>query len=98
MVMFYIRTALGEYMSDVQIVGCFSAPQRAIVVYDEPNHPQPRLVRNVEAGFTVNVGRIRPDPSEVFDYMFVTLNHNTIIGAAGSSILNTEATIMQGYV
>lgn len=76
----------------------FSAPKRAIVIYDEPNRPQPRLDRNVEAGFTVNVGRIRPDPSEVFDYMFVTLSHNTIIGAAGSSIMNAEAAIMQGYV
>ncbi|KAL7784055.1 hypothetical protein V8C37DRAFT_396507 [Trichoderma ceciliae] len=93
-----VRTALGEYVSDVQIVGCFSAPKRAIVVYDELNRPQPRLDRNVEAGFTVNVGRIRPDPSEVFDYMFVTLSHNTIIGAAGSSIMNAEAAIMQGYV
>lgn len=85
-------------MSDVQTIDCFSAPKRAIVVYDELNRPQPRLDRNVEAGFTVNVGRIRPDPSGVFDYMFVTLSHNTIIGAAGSSIMNAEAAIMQGYV
>ncbi|KAL7930318.1 hypothetical protein V8C35DRAFT_160181 [Trichoderma chlorosporum] len=93
-----VRAALGEYVSDAQIAGCFSAPKRSIVVYDEPNRPQPRLDRNVEAGFTVNVGRIRPDPSGVFDYMFVTLSHNTIIGAAGSSIMNAEAAIKQGYV
>jgi len=93
-----IRAALKEYMSDVQVLGCFSAPKHAIVVYDELDRPQPRLDRNVEAGYTVNVGRIRCDPSEVFDYMFVVLSHNTILGAAGSSIMNAEAAIIQGYV
>ena len=93
-----IRAALKEYMSDVQILGCFSAPKHAIVVYDELDRPQPRLDRNAEAGYTVNVGRIRCDPSEVFDYMFVVLSHNTILGAAGSSIMNAEAAIIQGYV
>jgi aspartate-semialdehyde dehydrogenase len=93
-----VRAALKEYMSDVQILGCSSAPKHAIVVYDELDRPQPRLDRNTEAGFTVNVGRIRCDPSEVFDYMFVVLSHNTIIGAAGASIMNAEAAIIQGYV
>jgi hypothetical protein len=28
----------------------------------------------------------------------VALSHNTIIGAAGSSILNSEAAILTGYI
>ncbi|KAF2010855.1 aspartate-semialdehyde dehydrogenase [Aaosphaeria arxii CBS 175.79] len=93
-----VQAALKGYVSDVQGLDCSSAPKRSIVVYDEPNRPQPRLDRNTEAGFTVNVGRVRCDPSGVFDYMFVVLSHNTIIGAAGASIMNAEAAIAQGYV
>jgi aspartate-semialdehyde dehydrogenase len=93
-----IRAAMEEYTSEAQTLGCFSAPKRAIVVHDEPNRPQPRLDRNIEGGFAVNVGRIRSDPSGVFDCMFVALSHNTILGAAGASIMNAEAAITQGYV
>lgn len=93
-----IRTALKEYTSDAQILGCFSAPKRAMVLHDEPDRPQPRLDRNIEGGFAVNVGRIRSDPSGVYDCMFVALSHNTILGAAGASIMNAEAAMKQGYV
>lgn len=46
----------------------------------------------------VSVGRIKEDPSGVFDIQFVALSHNTVLGAAGSSILNTEAAILQGNI
>jgi len=93
-----IRDAMKEYISEVQTLGCFSAPQHAIVVLDEPDRPQPRLDRETERGYTVSVGRIREDPSGVFDIQFVALSHNTVLGAAGSSILNAEAAILQGYI
>ncbi|KAH8706097.1 hypothetical protein GQ44DRAFT_753045 [Phaeosphaeriaceae sp. PMI808] len=93
-----IKAALKEYTSDAQTVGCFSAPKRAIVVRDELDRPQPRLDRDVEEGYAVSAGRIRPDPSGVFDYMFVVLSHNTILGAAGASIMNAESAVIQGYV
>ena len=60
--------------------------------------PQPRLDRETERGFAVSVGRIREDPSGIFDIQFVALSHNTVLGAAGSSILNAEAAILQGYI
>ncbi|KAL8838712.1 MAG: hypothetical protein Q9170_002014, partial [Blastenia crenularia] len=93
-----VRAALKEYVSDAQTLGCSSAPAHAIIVHDAPDRPQPRLDRNVEAGYAVSIGRIRSDPSGVFDYMFVVLSHNTILGAAGSSIMNAEAAIMKGYI
>jgi aspartate-semialdehyde dehydrogenase len=68
------------------------------VVRDEPDRPQPRLDRDIERGYAVSVGRVRDDPSGVFDCKFVALSHNTILGAAGSSIMNAEAAIIQGYV
>jgi aspartate-semialdehyde dehydrogenase len=93
-----IRDAMKEYISDAQTLGCFSAPQRAIVVLDEPDRPQPRLDRETERGYAVSVGRIREDPSGVFDILFVALSHNTILGAAGSSVLNAEAAVLHGYI
>jgi aspartate-semialdehyde dehydrogenase len=93
-----IRTAMKEYVSVAQTLGCFSAPKHAIVVLDEPDRPQPRLDRETERGYAVTVGRVREDPSGVFDIQFVALSHNIVIGAAGSSILNAEAAILQGYI
>ncbi len=31
-------------------------------------------------------------------FRFVALSHNTVIGAAGSSILNAEAAVLKGYM
>ena len=87
-----------DYIPDVQKMGCPSAPEQAIVVFDEPDRPQPRLDRELGGGYSVSVGRVRGDDSGIFDIMFVALSHNTVIGAAGSSILNAEAAVLKGYV
>jgi aspartate-semialdehyde dehydrogenase len=92
-----VIAALREYVSEAQTLGCPSAPARAIVVMDEPDRPQPRLDRETDRGYAVSVGRVREDPSGIFDIMFVALSHNTIIGAAGSSLLNAEAAVLKGY-
>ena len=68
-----------------------SSPAAFIEVTDEPTRPQPRLDRDNGSGMTITVGRIFPD--NVFDYRFVTLSHNTVRGAAGSTILNAELLI-----
>jgi aspartate-semialdehyde dehydrogenase len=52
----------------------------------------------VERGYAVSVGRVREDESGIFDIKFVALSHNIIIGAAGSSVLNSEAAILKGYI
>ena len=64
---------------------------------EEPDRPQPRLDRDTDRGFAVSVGRVREDPSKVWDLLFVGLSHNTIIGAAGASILNAEAAVIKGW-
>jgi aspartate-semialdehyde dehydrogenase len=86
-----------EYVSDVQKLGAPSAPEKAIVVMDQPDRPQPRLDRETDRGYAVSVGRVREDESGIFDIKFVALSHNTVIGAAGSSILNAEAAVLKGY-
>lgn len=93
-----VKEALRSYVSDAQRLGCPSAPSQAIVVFDEPDRPQPRLDRDLERGYAVSVGRVREDESGIFDMQFVALSHNTVIGAAGSSILNAEAAVLKGYV
>ena len=93
-----VRNAMKVYVSEVQRMGCPSAPQQMINVMDNPDRPQPRYDRDTGGGYTVSVGRVREDPSSLFDFQMVTLSHNTILGAAGSSILNAEAAILKGYL
>lgn len=91
--------AMREYQSEAQKLGAPSAPEMAIKVFDEPDRPQPRLDRDISKGYTVSVGRVR-DGQEggYFDIRFAALSHNTVIGAAGSSILNAEVAVIKGYI
>jgi aspartate-semialdehyde dehydrogenase len=72
-----VKQAMREYVSEAQKLGCPSAPSKAIVVMDEPDRPQPRLDRETDRGYAVCVGRVREDPSGIFDIMFVALSHNS---------------------
>ncbi|KAH7316457.1 hypothetical protein B0I35DRAFT_374794 [Stachybotrys elegans] len=92
------KEALRAYTCEAQRLGCPSAPNPPIIVFDEEDRPQPRLDRDLGRGYTVSVGRVREDESGIFDLKFVALSHNTVIGAAGSSILNAEAAVLKGYI
>ncbi|PVV04663.1 hypothetical protein BB560_000834 [Smittium megazygosporum] len=87
---------LQNYKSESQILGCYSAPEIAIDVRMESDRPQPRLDRMNGNGMSVTVGRVRE--CSVFDIKFSVLAHNTIIGAAGASILNAEVAYKMGLV
>lgn len=94
-----VKTAMRDYVSEAQKLGCKSAPEQAIVVFDEPDRPQPRLDRDLSGGYAVSVGRVRETAKGAyFDIRFVALSHNTVIGAAGSSILNAEAAVLKGLI
>jgi len=93
-----VCNAMKEYTSEVQVLGCPSAPQHPIIVLDGADRPQPRLDRETERGYACSVGRIREDESGIFDIQFVALSHNTILGAAGGSILGCESAILKGYI
>ncbi|KAA8645709.1 aspartate-semialdehyde dehydrogenase family protein [Aspergillus tanneri] len=91
--------ALREYQSEAQKLGCPSAPKEAIRVFNELDRPQPRLDRDICGGYTVSVGRVRKGAQGgYFDLRFAALSHNTVIGAAGSSIINAEVAVMKGYI
>jgi aspartate-semialdehyde dehydrogenase len=61
-----------------------SEPEKALIVRDEIDRPQPRLDRNMGKGMSVSVGRIREG------IRYIAIGHNTIRGAAGASVLNAE--------
>lgn len=73
-----------------------SCPSVPILVRNEPDRPQPRLDRDEGKGMTTVVGRIRP--CSILDIKMTVTSHNTIIGAAGGSILNAELAVSRGYV
>lgn len=72
-----VKQAMRDYVSDVQTLGCPSAPKNAILVMDELDRPQPRLDRETQGGYAVSVGRVRVDESGIFDIQFVALSHNS---------------------
>ncbi|MHB1297471.1 MAG: aspartate-semialdehyde dehydrogenase [Gemmatimonadaceae bacterium] len=79
---------LREWRGASEVRGLPSAPERAVVVTDAPDRPQPRRDVMAGNGMTVVVGRVRED--RIFDLRLVAVGHNTIRGAAGCSILNAE--------
>ena len=72
-----VKKTLRDYISDAQKMGCPSAPENAMIVFDESDRPQPRLDRDLQKGYTVSVGRVREDESGIFDIKFVALSHNS---------------------
>ena len=72
-----------------------SAPKQFIHYFEEDNRPQAKLVRNLEGGMAVSVGRLREDTQ--YDYKFVCLSHNTLRGAAGGGVLLAELLAAKGY-
>ena len=95
-----VKAAMRDYVAEAQKLGCSSAPEKAIVVFEEPERPQPRLDRDISGGYAVSVGRVREGrKGGHIDIRFAALSHNTVIGAAGSSILKrAEAAIIKGFI
>ncbi|KAI9245903.1 aspartate-semialdehyde dehydrogenase [Sporodiniella umbellata] len=91
-----VYQVLENYRSEAERLACHSAPQQPIVVTYQHDRPQPRLDRDNLKGQAVTVGRVRPCP--VLDIKFVLLIHNTLLGAAGSSVLNAEIAVAKGLI
>jgi aspartate-semialdehyde dehydrogenase len=92
-----IAESMANFSAEPQKLRLPSAPERPVVVRQEPDRPQPRFDRAEGQGMAVVVGRIRKDA--VFDGVkYVALGHNTIRGAAGCAILIAESMKSQGYL
>lgn len=91
-----IINAIRSYPSVTKDLGLPSAPDHDVVYNPQPDRPQPRLDRMVGNGYTVTVGRVRE--CNVFDIRMVLFGHNTIVGAAGGSLLNAELCVVRDLI
>lgn len=73
-----------------------SAPKEVVRFIDRPLRPQPSLDLMTGNGMTVTIGNLRA--CEVLDWKFTVFGHNTIRGAAGAAILNSEALVAAGWL
>lgn len=89
-------SVLREWTGDAACRSLPSAPERAIIVTEEPDRPQPKRDVDRGGGMTVTVGRVREDP--LFSIKLVASGHNTVRGAAGASVLNAELLVASGRI
>lgn len=73
-----------------------SSPAIPVQYIPLQDRPQPRRDRMTGNGMATVVGRLRE--CELLGYKFFALAHNTIRGAAGSSIQNAELMAVCGYI
>lgn len=85
-----VIAAMRGFDGDYAGLGLPSAPEHPIVVHDDPFRPQPRLDRDAGDGMVVSVGRVRTEPALTNGVKFVSLSHNTRLGAARGLVLVAE--------
>jgi aspartate-semialdehyde dehydrogenase len=90
--------AFAEFAPDYAGRDLPSAPERYLVVRDDPFRPQPRLDRTAEDGMATVVGRIRPDHVLRNGIKYALVSHNTKMGAAKGCVLAAEVLASQGYI
>jgi aspartate-semialdehyde dehydrogenase len=91
-----VEQAIRIWHGDESALGLPTSPDRALVVSDQPDQPQPRRQVDAGRGMTVVVGRVRPDP--ILDVKLVAMGHNIVRGAAGASVLNAELMVHRGLI
>ena len=91
-----VYNVLDNFTPCIDELGLPSCPNKPIMMKDQDDRPQPRFDRMAGKGYSVSVGRLRECP--ILDFKFVVLSHNTILGAAGSSILNAELAYAKGVL
>ena len=92
------RDAFNCFGAEFVRLGLPSAPQRLIVVHDDPFRPQPRLDRALDDGMATSVGRLRADSAFDNGLQYVLLSHNTKMGAAKGTVLTAELLAHRGYI
>lgn len=91
-----IKAAWSSFSGLPQKLKLPSAPLHPTFYLEEEKAPQPKFHRHLDKGMQVSIGRLRTCP--IMDYRFVLLSHNTIRGAAGSTILIGELMKAQGLL
>ncbi|MEM2110310.1 MAG: aspartate-semialdehyde dehydrogenase [Candidatus Bathyarchaeia archaeon] len=91
-----IKEAFRNFRGEPQKFKLPTAPEKPIIVREEPDRPQPRFDRDAGNGMSVVVGRIRSDP--IMTVKYLCLGHNTVRGAAGAGILSAELMVTKGIL
>lgn len=93
-----VKEVFRNFRGSPETQGLPSCPERPIRFFedDRPDRPQHRLDRDYANGMGVSVGRVRK--CTINDIKYTILGHNTVIGAAGGSILNAELACKLGLV
>ncbi|MBI4515440.1 MAG: aspartate-semialdehyde dehydrogenase [Deltaproteobacteria bacterium] len=92
------KQAMRQFGSELAQLALPSAPQRLIVVHDDPFRPQPRLDRDADGGMATSVGRLRADTALDNGLKFLLVSHNTKMGAAKGAVLVAEYLASAGYL
>jgi aspartate-semialdehyde dehydrogenase len=91
-----VKEAFRNFTTDIDTP---FAPEKPIILREEPDRPQPKLDRDAGRGMSVSVGRLRAGGIEARNEVkYIAQGHNTVRGAAGASILNAEVLVKQGYI
>ncbi|PFH35948.1 aspartate-semialdehyde dehydrogenase [Besnoitia besnoiti] len=96
-----ITDAFRAFQPPADVAGLPSCPAEVICVCEHPSRPQPRVDRPRGGGMTVSVGPVKAKyvaHASAWTAKFTTLVHNTLLGAAGCSILNAELALQRGLV
>ncbi|MDI9609220.1 MAG: aspartate-semialdehyde dehydrogenase [Candidatus Verstraetearchaeota archaeon] len=98
-----VAKCMSDFTSEPQRLRLPSAPERPIIVRNEPDRPQPRLDRlsgtpERAKGMATVVGRVRKEAALDNGIKYVLLSHNTIRGAAGNAILIAECLKAKGII
>ncbi len=89
-----VKKAFKNFTTDIKTP---FAPEKAIILREERDRPQPKLDRDAGRGMSVSVGRIRRGRM-ANEIKYIAQGHNTIRGAAGASILNAEVLLERGFI
>jgi len=97
-----IKDVLKNYVGEPQKLKLPSAPEKPIVVFDDPLpgkyetfRPQPRLDAEEFGGMVTFVGRLRKVKDKIG---YVLLSHNTKRGGAKGAVLNAEFLVAKKFI
>lgn len=91
-----VENAFDAFQPPPAVRGLPSCPPHPIHHHRAQDRPQPREDCMEGGGMTVVVGRVRP--CRVNTVKFTAVVHNTVLGAAGGSILNAELAASRGLL
>lgn len=93
-----VKEAMDSFASVLDKSGLPSAPERMIVLQEDPYRPQPRRDRDTHGGMATVVGRIREDEAMKNGIKYVLVSHNTKMGAAKGAVLTAEMLVKENYI